>query len=407
MANSLQSKIATTAFAFRGYNTTNLGRTPELLAHPAYGTTIRRYLKRGSEICEEIIGRPADLDACVSERREPGLDRYAEAVALIVAADLAQVELLEEFHGVRFREAKLAYGYSLGELSAVACAGVFRMAEVLSVPVAMAEDAAALAENAVMGILFSRGPAIDEMDVNRLCRLITSEGNGTIAVSAILTPNTYLLLGQNDTIARFKSQMHQFLPDPAHIKINPERWPPLHTPIVRQRHIPDRAAVMMATMRGGLQPPCPPVLSLVTGERSYDDYHARYSARLDRSSAAIVGCGLRNAIQRHHDGDSRRPGAERDSGDVCPVERKRDSADDRPVDRPHGNARGRRLGAAAVAFDAAAQPGGTAACAAAAAHHSRRLAAGEFAGRRNESLAGYSHHSIARGSDGGQCPAFL
>jgi [acyl-carrier-protein] S-malonyltransferase len=149
------------------------------------------------------------------------------------------------------------------------------MAEVLSVPVSMAEDAAALAENTVMGILFSRGPAIDEMDVNRLCRLITSEGSGMIAVSSILTPNTYLLLGQNDTIARFKSQMHQFLPDPAHIKINPERWPPLHTPIVRQKHIPDRAAVMMASMRGGMQPPCPPVLSLVTGERSYDDYHAR------------------------------------------------------------------------------------------------------------------------------------
>jgi hypothetical protein len=25
------------AFAFRGYNLTNLGRTPELLAHPAFG----------------------------------------------------------------------------------------------------------------------------------------------------------------------------------------------------------------------------------------------------------------------------------------------------------------------------------------------------------------------------------
>jgi [acyl-carrier-protein] S-malonyltransferase len=275
MTLSLQTKIGTTAFAFRGYNTTNLGRTPELLAHPAYGATLRRYLKRGSEICAEIVRRPVDLASAVAEQREYGLDRYAEAVSLIVAADLAQVELLEEFHDVRFREAKLAYGYSLGELSAVACAGVFSMAEVLSVPVSMAEDSAALAENVVMGILFSRGPMIDEMDVHRLCRLITSEGSGTIGISSILTPNTYLLLGQNDTIERFKARMHAFLPDPAHIKINPERWPPLHTPIVRQKHIPDRAAVMMASMRGGLQPPCPPVLSLVTGERSYDDFHAR------------------------------------------------------------------------------------------------------------------------------------
>ncbi|HEX5470709.1 MAG TPA: hypothetical protein VFW73_02430, partial [Lacipirellulaceae bacterium] len=275
MPNSLQSKIGTTAFAFRGYNVTNLGRSPELLAHPTYRATVQRYLQRGSEICAEIIGRRVDLVAAVSQQREYGLDQYAEAVALIIASDLAQVELLEEFHGVRFREARLAYGYSLGELSAVSCAGVFSMPEVLSVPVAMAEDSAVLARNAVMGILFSRGPAIDEMDVLRLCRLITSEGNGTIGVSSILTPNTYLLLGQNDTVARFKTEMHKFLPGPAHIKINPDRWPPLHTPIVRQKHIPDRAAVMMAAMRGGMQPPCPPVLSLVTGERSYDDYHAR------------------------------------------------------------------------------------------------------------------------------------
>jgi [acyl-carrier-protein] S-malonyltransferase len=59
------------------------------------------------------------------------------------------------------------------------------------------------------------------------------------------------------------------------VRINPDRWPPLHTPIVRQRHIPDRAAVMMDSMPGGFQPPCPPIFSLVTGERSYDDYHAR------------------------------------------------------------------------------------------------------------------------------------
>ena len=275
MPHPLQSKIGTTAFAFRGYNTTNLGRTPELLAHPAYGPTVRRYLTRGSEICADIVKRAVDLEACVSRREEFGMDRYAEAVALIVAADLAQVQLLEEFHGVRYREAKLAYGYSLGELSAVACGGVFDMAEVLSVPVAMAADCAALAANVVMGILFSRGPSIDEFDVHRLCRTITAEGNGTIAMSAILSPNTYLLLGQDDTIQRFKATMHEFLPMPVHIKLNPDRWPPMHTPIVRQKNIPDRAAVMMDKMRGGLQPPCPPVFSLVTGDVSYDDYHAR------------------------------------------------------------------------------------------------------------------------------------
>jgi [acyl-carrier-protein] S-malonyltransferase len=275
MPNPLQSKIGTTAFAFRGYNVTNLGRTPELLEHPAYGPTVSRYLKRGSEICADLIHKPVDLVKNVAGRKELGLDEYAEAVALIVAADLAQVQLLDEFHGVRYREAKLAYGYSLGELSAVSCGGVFDMAEVLSVPVTMAADCASLAENVTMGVLFSRGPAIDEIDVHRLCRSVTAEGKGTIGMSSILTPNTYLLLGQNETIARFKETMHEFLPSPVHIKLNPERWPPMHTPIVRQKNITDRAAVMMDRMRGGLQPPCPPVLSLVTGERSDDDYHAR------------------------------------------------------------------------------------------------------------------------------------
>ena len=275
MPNPLQSKIGTTAFAFRGYNITNLGRTPELLAHPAYGPAVRRYLRRGSEICADIIKRPVDLVESVSQREEPGMDRYAEAITLIIAADLAQVQLLEEFHGVRYREARFAYGYSLGELSAVACGSVLDMAEVLSVPIAMADDCAALAENVIMGILFSRGSAIDERDVRRLCRRITAEGNGTIDMSAILSPNTYLLLGQNNTIDRFKATMHEFLPTPVHIKINPDRWPPMHTSIVRQRHIPDRAAVMMASMHGGFVPPCPPVFSLVTGERNYDDYNAR------------------------------------------------------------------------------------------------------------------------------------
>src|SRR3954452_13519304 len=104
MAHPLQTKISTTAFAFRGYNTTNLGRTPELLAHPTYGRTVRRYLQRGGEVCAKIVGRPVDLVEAVSQRRELGLDQYAEALALIVAADHAQVEMLREFHGVRFQD---------------------------------------------------------------------------------------------------------------------------------------------------------------------------------------------------------------------------------------------------------------------------------------------------------------
>jgi [acyl-carrier-protein] S-malonyltransferase len=275
MPNELQRRIDTTAFTFRGYNVRNLGRTPELLAHPAYGPTMERHLQQASQFCAAEIGSPVDLVRRVAERNEPDLDHYAEAVALVMAVEFAQIELLQSHFGTYYSEAKLAFGYSLGELAAVSCAGVMEAEHAMRVPISMAADAAALAQNVVMGVLFSRGPAIDETDVRRLCRQITAEGKGTVGISAILSPNTYLLLGQNETIARFTATMHEALPAPVHIRLNPDRWPPLHTEIARQRHIPDRASVMMERMPGGFVPPCPPVVSLVTGKRSYDDLHAR------------------------------------------------------------------------------------------------------------------------------------
>jgi [acyl-carrier-protein] S-malonyltransferase len=275
MPNELQRHIETTAFSFRGYNVRNLGKTPELLAHSLYGPTIERHLREASAICSSEIGRPVDLVKRVIERSEPDLDHYAEAVALVMSVEFAQIELLQNFFGVHFSEAKLAFGYSLGELAAVACAGVMTPENAMRVPIALAEDAASLAHNATMGILFSRGPTIDETDVLRLCRQITAEGKGTIGISAVLSPNTYLLLGQNETMARFAQTMHEALPAPVHLRINPDRWPPLHTEIARQKHIPDRASVMMERMPGGFVPPCPPVVSLVTGKRSYDDVHGR------------------------------------------------------------------------------------------------------------------------------------
>jgi [acyl-carrier-protein] S-malonyltransferase len=126
-----------------------------------------------------------------------------------------------------------------------------------------------------MGILFSRGPAIEERSVLRLCQQITAEGKGAIGLSSILSPNTHLLLGQGSTVQQFIKTMHTLLPAQAQMRINDQRWPPMHTPIVRQRQIPDRASMLMDKIPGGLIPPCPPVVSLVTGKRSYDDMSAR------------------------------------------------------------------------------------------------------------------------------------
>ena len=63
--------------------------------------------------------------------------------------------------------AKLAFGYSLGEASALIAAGVFEMKHLLRVPLALADDCVALADGVTMGVLFSRGPAFDFDAVER------------------------------------------------------------------------------------------------------------------------------------------------------------------------------------------------------------------------------------------------
>ena len=80
----LKEGIRTTAFAFRGYNVTNLGRTPELLAHPSYGPTVSAVLGEASKTCTEVLGRPVDLLARIRSAQETtDLTTYAEDVALM------------------------------------------------------------------------------------------------------------------------------------------------------------------------------------------------------------------------------------------------------------------------------------------------------------------------------------
>lgn len=272
----LKEGIRTTAFAFRGYNATNLGRTPELLAHPSYGPTVSAVLGEASQTCSEVLGRPVDLLERVRSAKETtDLTTYAEDVALIVAAEIAQIRLLEEFFGVAVGEAKLAFGYSLGEAAALIAAGVYEMRHLLRVPLTLADDAVALARDVALGVLFSRGPALDRTAVRRLCLEISHKGKGTVGVSTHLSPNALLLLGQEDTLDRFKSAMRDVLPAQTHLRKNPRRWPPLHTPITWQRAIPNRAAVLLETLPGGLRAPSLPLLSGVTGKTSYNDHNSR------------------------------------------------------------------------------------------------------------------------------------
>lgn len=271
MSTALANDLSQAALAFRGYNVTNLGRTSELLAHPTYRAIVDFELRRFGDVCAEVIGRPVDLVQRVTEHREPGIEAYAEAIALIVAAEVAQLRLLQEIHEIDTTRAGLSFGFSLGELVAVSCAGIFAPDHMIRVPLAMAADAVELAADVTLGVLFSRGPVIKYAQVQRLCELVTCEGQGTIGVSSILSPNTYLLLGQRNTVNRFRELMKHSLPHRAQLRINENRWPPLHTPIARQRNLPDRAAVMMETLPGGTGPPSPAVFSLVTGKQSYLD----------------------------------------------------------------------------------------------------------------------------------------
>jgi [acyl-carrier-protein] S-malonyltransferase len=268
-------EIETTAFAFRGYNITNLGRTAELLADARYGGTVTSYLNRASAICSEVIGRQVNLVDRVRRKQEATLAEYAEAVALIVAVELAQVEILEKQFGVKYAEGQLAFGYSLGEITALAAGGTVSFEDALRIPLSMSADCAALAADVMMGILFSRAAVLDVRAVGRLCREINAEGRGVLGISSYLSPNSLLLLGQQDTLDRFEKQMSDVLPRGTHLRRNPDRWPPLHTPIVWQASVPNRAAVMMHTISGPCNAPRPKVLSMVTGKYSYTDDNAR------------------------------------------------------------------------------------------------------------------------------------
>jgi len=274
--NHLKDRIRSSAFAFRGYNIANLGRTPELLAHARYGRTVAAVLDEASRVAAAVLGRSVDLAARVRERRETcDLTTYGEDLALIIAVEIAQVRLLEERFGVPLREAKLAFGYSLGEASALIAAGVYAMEDLLRCPLALADDLVALSHDVSLGVLFSRGPALEESIVRRLCLEISQAGQGTIAISAQLSPNALLLLGQGDTLERFEAAMGARLPAQTHLRRNQRRWPPMHTPITWQRAIANRGALLLQTLPGGLRAPSVPILSGSGEQTSYDDHNSR------------------------------------------------------------------------------------------------------------------------------------
>ncbi len=277
---SLAKGLDHTVFAFRGYNVTNLGRTFEFLEHKAYGAEMERSLREASESASSILGRKIDLVARVRRQEETTLATYDEAIALVLGVERGQLNLLQEFHGVDCLSANCFCGYSLGEVGALIQAGSLTFDDALRVPLSLADDCVALADDVTLGVLFSRGAEIPAEDVDRLCLEINREGKGIVGVSAELSPNSFLLMGQGDTIARLKKLARERLETKTQIRRNSNQWPPLHTPIVWQRQISDRASELMHTLELGDRKPSVPIISMVTGGDDYTDTNIREMLRL-------------------------------------------------------------------------------------------------------------------------------
>lgn len=268
-------RLSTTCFAFRGYNFENLGSTPELLAHPVYGPIMRRRLIQCGEIASHNVGRNVDLVRRVEKRIETDLKSYADAIALIIAAELAQLDVLREIFHVEIEKSQYFFGYSLGEIAALCASGALSVEDAVGIPTALADDTAPLAENCQLAVVFCRKQELPLKLVQQCCIETNQEADELVGVSAILSPNSVLLIGEGTSLDRCREKLADRLSCRVFFKVNEHRWPPMHTPLVWRKSINTRAAMYMARMASGLTPPQPPVLSLVTGKRSYDEINLR------------------------------------------------------------------------------------------------------------------------------------
>jgi [acyl-carrier-protein] S-malonyltransferase len=271
----LKKRIATGALAFRGYDLTNLGRAPELLEHRAYGPVVQATLDSASVLCGDVLRKKVDLAARVLAREPSTLETFVHDIGTIVAIELAQIRLLSEFFDVPVQNARLSFGHSIGELSALVVGGMYTMEQLLPIPLSLATDCAELTANTTLGSLSNQGEPLQIEDVQHLCSTISSRGHGLIGPSTYLSPYQVLLLGQGDTLDLLEREMREYLPAGVTLRRKPNQWPPLHTPLVWERNIPNRTALMMYHTAGGDRKPTPNVVSCTTGLANYDEWNSR------------------------------------------------------------------------------------------------------------------------------------
>ena len=271
----LKKRIKTSALAFRGYEERNVGRSAELLAHPVYGPIVSATMKRVSAICSEIRRAPVDLEAHILARASTSLATFVEDIGTIVGMEVAQYKVLEQVFEIPIHQARLSFGHSIGELSSLLLGEVYELEQLLPVPLGLAQDCADLTANTTIGILSVSGEALSIEQVRRLCIKISSRGHGLIGPSTFLSPFKVILLGQADTFDLFESEMAAHFAGGPTLKRRPNRWPPLHTPLVWERNVPNRTALALYHIAGGDRKPTPPIVSCTTGVANYDEFNSR------------------------------------------------------------------------------------------------------------------------------------
>ena len=254
---------------------TNLGRTPEFLEVEEYRAVLLPYLERANRVCRQVTGRKVDLISRVENQVETELADYAEAVAMIVAVEQAQLAMLRECHGVDYQKAAFMFGFSLGEIAALVAGGTYGLEDALRIPLTLSDDGVELAKDMTLAVLFGRRDELDLDKVTELLLDINAKGEGVIGVSTHLSPNSLLIMATGTTMDQLRARLKEIAPKGIHLRANEHQWPPLHTPIVWEKDFTTRAARMLHTLPGGRTAPQPPVLSMVTGELSYDHINAR------------------------------------------------------------------------------------------------------------------------------------
>ena len=264
------------AIGFRGYNISNVGKTRELLDHPLLRDRLRERLRQADQICREAIGLEVNLWQRIAAGIPSSLETYSEDLAMIIAIELAHWDALLELLGAEEKHRiRVLTGYSLGEVAAIIVSGMMTYEQAVGPVLELSKDAAVLASDITMGIVFSRGPTLDTELIREKCEDITSRGAGILAISTYLSPNTVLLMGEGQTVDTFKEEMDEILPKSVHLRKNPHRWPPLHTPIVLKKHLRDRAAIRLQTTPCRDSLPDFPILSCVTGDIAYNGNNTR------------------------------------------------------------------------------------------------------------------------------------